>query len=226
LFDRIYVALSTDSAAGPNEHEPCVAGYAVIRDDRILELMELPGHRQVAEHLLARVASESIERDNHALRLHSPHARRLQALFADGASQNGAAGGHTTGGRTPGGRQLLARVTDPALLLRQLEGELFDRADRASLSLPCELGLDVSPLKLHLRLSRRRLQLRAGKLGRSYLRTDQSTLARLLLGMADASQAVESGKLFASTRLALEAAQALFPPLGFWSSPWDNADGY
>lgn len=235
LFDRIYVALASDAPGGSDAREPCVAGYAVIRDDRILELMELPGHAQVAEHLLARVAGESIERDNHALRLHSPHAPRMQALFADGppqqhtagnqAASHQAAGNQAAGNHATGGRQLLARITDPALLLRQLEGELLERASRAALSLPCELGLDVSPIKLHVRLSRRRLQLKPGKLGRSYLRTDQSTLARLLLGMADAGQAVESGKLFASTRLALETAQVLFPPLGFWSSPWDNADG-
>ncbi|HEX4148374.1 MAG TPA: hypothetical protein VHY20_05275, partial [Pirellulales bacterium] len=92
--------------------------------------------------------------------------------------------------------------------------------------LPCELGLDVAPHKLHLRLSRRRLQLRPGKLGRSYLRTDAGTFAQLLLGMIEAGEAVERGALFASTRLALETAQVLFPPLGFWSSPWDHADGY
>ena len=229
LFDRIYVALAT--AAEIDGQQPRVAAYAVIRDDRILELMEVPAgpgaasaaiagpgsHARVpgaAEHLLARIASESIERDSHALRLHSPHVRRLQHLFADGATAG------------TGGRQLLARVNDPALLLRQLEGELLQRAARGGLSLPCEIGLDAAPLKLLVRLSRRGLQLRVGKLGRSYLRTNQSTLARLLLGMVPAAEVVESGKLFASTRLALETAQILFPALEFWSSPWDHVDGY
>jgi hypothetical protein len=159
------------------------------------------------------------------LRLHTPHAERLQTLFADAPAACHAETNHANGQSAAGGRQLMARITDPALLLRQLENEFFQRAQRAGLSLPCELGLDVSPLKLHLRLSRRRLQLTPGKLGRSYLRTDAAMLARLVLGMADASQAVDSGKLFASTRLALETAQVLFPPLGFWSSPWDHADG-
>ncbi|HWC90711.1 MAG TPA: hypothetical protein VG433_13675, partial [Pirellulales bacterium] len=62
-------------------------------------------------------------------------------------------------------------------------------------------------------------------LGRSYLRLNQSTLTQLLLGMADATAAVERGVLFASTRLALETAQVLFPSLAFWSSPWDHIDG-
>jgi N-acetylglutamate synthase-like GNAT family acetyltransferase len=236
LFDRIYVALAAEAEV--DGQEPRIAAYAVIRDDRILELMELPeppaapgsimpaigdvGRSRenlydglgAAEHLLARIASESIERDSHALRLHSPHASRLQDLFADGAS----AGPNS-------GRQLLARVNDPALLLRQLEGELLQRAGRGGLSLPCEIGLDAAPLKLLVRLSRRGLQLRLGKLGRSYLRLNQATLTQLLLGMADATAAVESGTLFASTRLALETAQILFPALAFWSSPWDHIDG-
>jgi predicted N-acetyltransferase YhbS len=236
LFDRIYVALAAEAEG--DDQEPRIAAYAVIRDDRILELMELPeppaapgsitaaigdvGRSRAnvydglgaAEHLLARIASESIERDSHALRLHSPHAGRLQDLFADGATAGPSSG-----------RQLLARVNDPALLLRQLEGELLQRAVRGGLSLPCEIGLDAAPLKLLVRLSRRGLQLRLGKLGRSYLRLNQSTLTQLLLGMADATAAVERGVLFASTRLALETAQVLFPSLAFWSSPWDHIDG-
>ncbi len=214
-FDQIYVALD-----GPDKFELDLAGapivgYAIVKEDRVLELMTDPDHGAAAEQLLARACSEAIERDYHSLALHAPPGDRLFDVFQS-------AGGALCQREVHHGEVFMAKLLDPLGFLRALCGELHARAERAKLVRPCGLGLLFDEEKLHLTATRRSVKLSRGKLGRSYLQLNLPEFTRLVLGHLDVSEAVASGRVRASTRHAVEVAEALFPRLPFWRSPWDD----
>ena len=214
-FDQIYVAFH-----GPDRWELDLAGapivgYAVTKEDRILELMADPAHPSVAEELLARACGDAIERDDHALTLHAPPGDRLFELFERAA-------GSVYKGEVHQGQVFMAKLLDPQRFLRSLCGELHARAEAAGIERPCELGLALDDDKCQLVVSRRSVKLARGKLGRSYLRLSAPEFTRLLLGHLDVAEAIESERVRASTRHAAEMAAALFPRLPFWRSPLDE----
>lgn len=217
-FDQIYVALD-----GPDKFELDIAGspivgYAIVKEDRVLELMTEPGHRGAAEQLLARACSEAIERDCHSITLHAPPGDRLFEVF-------GSAGGALCQQEVHHGEVFMAKLLDPLAFLRAIVGELHLRAERAKLVRPCGLGLLFDEAKLRVIATRRSVKLSRGKLGRSYLRLNLPELTRLLLGHLDVREAVASGRILASTRQAVETAEALFPRLPQWRSPLDDLAG-
>ena len=214
-FDQVLIAID-----GPDrlEHDGSgspIVGYAVTRENRIIELVVDPAHPTAAEQLLARACGEAIERDVHALVLHAPPSERLFALFQ-------AAGGTLHLTESHQGEVFMVKLLDPPGMLRSLLGELHVRAEVGGLPRPCELGLRVEDLKFQLALSRRSVKLTRNKVGRSYLRLNLAEFTRLLLGHLDLEEAVAGGRLTASTRLALEIGQVLFPRLPLWRPPLDD----
>ncbi|HEU5433635.1 MAG TPA: GNAT family N-acetyltransferase, partial [Thermomicrobiales bacterium] len=214
-FDQIYVAF-----AGPDRWEldqsgAPIVGYAITREDRILELMADPAHPSAAEQLLARACGDAIERDFHSITLDAAPGHKLFELFSQ-------AGGDVCFGEIHQGEVFMARLLDPLGFLRSLCGELHSRAARAGLERPCELGLAVEDEKCRLVVSRRSVKLQRGKLGRSYLRLSAPEFTRLLLGHLELGEAAACGRLRASTRHAAEIAEALFPRLPCWRSPLDE----
>jgi hypothetical protein len=63
---------------------------------------------------------------------------------------------------------------------------------------------------------------RQPRLNRSYLSCNGAEFTRLLLGHVDIDDAVAAGRLVASTRVAHETAQVLFPQVPFWRPPLDD----
>ena len=61
--------------------------------------------------------------------------------------------------------------------------------------------------------------------GRSYLECKLTDLTQLLLGHLDVAEAVSTGKINASTRVAAETASVLFPLLPFWRPAFDDLQG-
>lgn len=217
-FDQIYVALD-----GPEKYELDIAGtpivgYAITKDDRVLELMCDPDHPTAAEQLLARACSEAIERDYHSLTLHAPPGDRLFSVFCS-------AGGEQYNHELHQGEVFMAKLLDPQGFLRALRSELHARAENARFPRPCGLGLHVHEEKLQLAATRRSVKVSSGKLGRSYLRLNLPEFTRLVLGHLDVQEAINSGRIRASTRYAVEAARILFPRLPLWRSPLDELTG-
>lgn len=217
-FDQIYVALE-----GPDKFELDIAGapivgYAIVKEDRVLELMTEGDHHAAAEQLLARACSEAIERDCHSIALHAPPGDRLFEVFRN-------AGGALCQSEVHHGEVFMAKLLDPSGLLRTLCSELHLRAEKAKLVRPCGLGLLFDEAKLRLTATRRSVKLSRGKLGRSYLRLNLPEFTRLVLGHLDVREAVECGRISASTRQAVDVADALFPRLPLWRSPLDDLAG-
>jgi hypothetical protein len=45
----------------------------------------------------------------------------------------------------------------------------------------------------------------------------------MLMGHLDVTAAAEAGRMYVSTRVAMQMAKALFPRLPSWRPPWDDA---
>ncbi|HUY35647.1 MAG TPA: GNAT family N-acetyltransferase [Pirellulales bacterium] len=214
-FDQVLIAIDGPDTLEHDGSGSPIVGYAVTRQNRIIELVVDRSRPTAPEQLLARACGEALERDDHALVLHAPPGDGLFDLFR-------AAGGTLHQTESHQGEVFMVKLLDPAGFLRSLLGELQVRAEAAGLPRPCELGLHVEELKFRLALSRRGVKLAQDKLGRSYLRLNLAEFTRLLMGHLDLDEAVAGGRLTASTRVALEIGQVLFPRLPLWRPPLDD----
>ena len=212
---QIFVA-----SIGPERQElddccASIVGYCITTDDEVLEIAADAAHPAAATQLLARACGEAIERDLNDITLHAPPDHPLHALFV---SARGTQHHH----EALQGEVFMVKLLDPLGFLRAQCGELHSRADAAGLPRPCELGLAIDGEKLRLVVSRRSVKLLRGGLGRSHLRCNIAEFTRLVMGHLDVEEAHRSGRLEASTRLAVQTAQALFPRRPCWRSPLDE----
>jgi hypothetical protein len=116
----------------------------------------------------------------------------------------------------------MARIFDADQLLMQLKPLLLRRWQEAGIEMPATLGLQVGPRKLQLAVRGRRLEIARGHLGRSYLTLSEPVFAQLLLGQHAPREEIRAGAILASTRLAVDAAEVLFPQLPLWHPGWDD----
>jgi len=219
-YDEIYVAIQGPDRLNLEEYgqdgsQSPLVGYAVTKDDRILELVTAPGNQDAAAKLLARAAREAIERYHHGVTLHAaPNDPLGQWLRAAGGVQHF----H----EAHQGEVLMAKVLQPINFLQSLCPLLHARADACRLPRPCELGLLLEGEKHRLIFSSRSVKLKSNKVGRSYLCLNGAEFTRLVLGHTDVAQATARGRMEASTRIALQTARAVFPQLPLWRPPWDD----
>jgi ribosomal protein S18 acetylase RimI-like enzyme len=216
-FDQIFVAVEgPDSQELDDVHSPIV-GYVVMRGHEIVELVASADHPQAARHLLARACGEAVERDLTSLVLHAPPHDPLHGLFQ-------AAGGSHFHHESLQGEVFMVKLLDPIGFLRRLCPELHRRAEQSRLARPFELGLLLQGQKHRLVATRRSIKLLNQKLGRSYLSMNDAEFTRLLLGHVNLDEAVASGRIEASTRVAQETASMLFPQRPLWHAPLDQID--
>ncbi len=212
-FDQIFVALEGSDHFDWASMESPISGYVVMREDRILELTARPSPTRsshlresptvsIAKQLLARACSEAIERDFYSVQLHAVPNDPLHQLFLDSA-------GELTNGEAHQGEVLMARLLDPQGFVRRMADELVRRATAASLPRTVELGLMIEGEKHRLVVSRRKVKLERGNLGRSYLKLNNREFTRLLMGHVDVGDAVERGRVRPSTRCARHRGSAV-----------------
>jgi predicted N-acetyltransferase YhbS len=213
--ERIYVAIAGPDRVELDDNMSPIVAYAATREGRILELVCSPEHPEAATQLMARVCGEAIERDFHHVRLDAAPNDRLPATFL-------AAGGTHARHEVDKGQVFMANLFRPRRWLKLLGQTLTERARAAEIRCPCQLGLLVNEEKYRLVLSRRQVQFMPGAVGRSYLRCTPYDIAQMLLGHLDIHEALVTGRLTASTRVAAELAAALFPRLPLWRPPWDD----
>jgi predicted acetyltransferase len=156
-----------------------------------------------------------MERDLNSVSFHAPPDDPLHRLFQQSA-------GTQVWQEAWQGEVFMARILEPVKLLRLMCAVLHERAAQRDLARPFELSFAVNGAKYRLVLTRRSVKVGAPRLGRSYLKMNDADFTRLLLGHLDIDEAVEAGRLQASTRIAQEAAAALFPRLPLWRSPLDE----
>lgn len=213
--DQIYVALEGPDRFDLDGLTPPIVGYAMVKDDRVVELVTSPGHSEARQHLLARACGDAVERDLRHLCLHAAPDEPLFDLFR-------AAGGSVLNSEASQGEVFMVKLLDPIGLLRDMAPELHLRAEEAQLARPCQLGLHLDGRKMRLAVSRRSVKLLRDNPGRSYLKMNLPDFTRLLLGHLNLPEAIEAGRVTCSTRLALDVAEAIFPRRPLWRPPVDD----
>ena len=214
-YDSIYVAIDGPDKLELDEELKPIVGYAVVKDGRILELMTSAEYPQAAAQLMERACGDAIERDHHPVRLDAPRDHPLHQMLVK-------AGGHFHGGLASHNMVWMVKLLEPLKLLRRLAPLFHRRAKQAKMSLPLELGIQCDDEKFRIVLSRRTARIERGKLGRSYLCMQRKQLAQLLLGHLNVAEAMDPERLTASTRVAAETAQRLFPSTSQWFPPLDG----
>lgn len=214
--DYILLAEATRSKLARGPDRRCV-GYAVARQDRLIELLVLPGYEPAAVSLLARVCREVVERGFHTLSLFLPVDHPLHEVLLTAGGQ------WCTMDNKPPGR-LICKIFQFDRYVERMFGVLHRRAREAGLALPCRLVLDVDGRSMLLALTRRSARLeRDGPTPPDVPRIacSMDALQRLLVGRleqrADADRVLQS-----SEEGAKAAAAALFSPLHAWQSLWDG----
>ncbi|HTN74637.1 MAG TPA: GNAT family N-acetyltransferase [Pirellulaceae bacterium] len=213
-YDRIYVAIDGPDSWDLNSTHPRLVGYAVMRAARMVELFAAPHRADVAPQLLARACSDAIEQDCARLQFDAPASDPLHAVFA-------AASGEAQPAATTN-RAWFIKLFEPSRWLHDLQPEFHRRLRGSDLPTAGEFGLHVSDDKWLFTIGARSVKLSAGKLGRSHLTLDATTLTRLLLGCTTLSSELASGQVHASTALATQFAESLFPAQAWWLPPWET----
>jgi GNAT superfamily N-acetyltransferase len=221
-YDRIYVALDGPDLWDLDETSTSIVGYAVLKGERVVELLTAPRRHKAAIELLAHACGDAIEHDHHSIVLHAPPDNPLHAAFAPCHEAGGGMSGGGAVSKAESACHYMARLLDPMQLLRRLCGEFGRRAEAARLPRPLELGLQVEGQKYQLELGVRGVEVVSQRMGRSYLRLNVADFTRLVLGQLDWDRAVAEKRLEASTSLAQQAGRALFPRLPLWYPPLDE----
>jgi len=218
-YDRIYVAIDGPDKLDLGEEWAPIVGYAVMRQERILEIMTERDHPRAAGALLGRACGDAMERDTHLVRIDAPADDPLHQRLVT-------AGGCHYVHEADSGEVFLVKILDPVAFLRQTASLFLDRARAARVSLPCELGLKLDQERYGLSLLPAELQIQEGKLGRSYLACSRADFTQLAFGHLDLTAAQQSGRLMASTRVAQDLAAALFLRRPLWHPPWDDQQAH
>jgi predicted acetyltransferase len=214
-YDSLLVALDGPDKLELEETIAPIVGYAVLRQERVVELLTAPNHPTAARQLLARACSDAIEHDRQDLVLNMPPNHELHQVVQ-------AAGGVVNHHEADQNEVFMVRIADPLKFLALLAPELEARAKAAGLPRGTELGLQVDDAKWRLVYGRSGIRVRTGKLGRSYLTMNRSEFTRLALGHSTVQEAAFAGRVQHSTNSALQLAGVLFPQLPLWRPGWDD----
>lgn len=219
-FHHIIIALAGPDRLDIHETAAPIVGYAVVRHNRIVELLRNEAYPTAGVQILARACSDAIERRDSEIVLEAPANDPLHGFIQT-------AGGTLHHRESFDGEVFMAKVFDPVGLLERLtplvEARFRSAVERSkSLEKGCELGLLAGDERFSIECGRRGVSIARGRVGRSYLACTAAELTRLLLGHCSAREAAEQGRLTASTQSALEIADALFPRLPTWRPMWDD----
>ena len=214
-FDSLLVALDGPDKLELEEMLAPIVGYAVLRQEQVVELCTAPGHAAAGYQLLARACAEAIERDRQDLKLFAPAGNYLHRVVCN-------AGGTLHHQEGAGGEAFMMRILKPVEFLQRLAPEFEARAKAASWPRDCELGLSIAGQRLRLVYTRRGFRVRTGALGRSYLTLNRDEFTRLVFGHSAVREMMAEDRIQVSTQTAVELAAELFPKLPFWRPPWDD----
>jgi predicted N-acetyltransferase YhbS len=213
--EKIYVAIDGPDKFELDDHLAPIVAYAAMKEGRIVEIMSSPEHPEAVAQLLARACGDAIEQDFHRVRIDAAPGHFLHAdLVAAGGTRNYHEADH--------GLVFMVKLFDLPRFISQISDELLKRARDAALARPSELGLLLGNGKYRLLIGRRKVEMVSGKIGRSYIKCTAQDFTKLLLGHIETHEAIETGRLQASTRVAEQTAAVLFPRIPFWRPPWDE----
>jgi len=225
-FDAIYVAVSGRDRWSLDAKG--IVGYAIVKQDRVIELLTSPARPDAAESLMSRVCGEFIEQDRCDLRFEGapnhPWHRRLVA-----------AGGEYHCPDRESGQVMLARVLDPIDFLTKLRGELAVRARSANLPVGAELSIRFGSFAARIAViddaeTGVNVQVECAPTvdatndpsTKGGVECDLSTFTQWMLGHVDVSASRAEARARFPHQEAFELARTLFPQLPFWHPTWDD----
>jgi predicted acetyltransferase len=211
----LIVAVDGDDGPGELDSPSRIVAYVVMHGPQLLELFCLPEFARSAPRLLVRACQDAIERDHHALAMHTPASDPLHELVV------------TAGGTWPvkdraAGPSLMLKLLDPARWIEAIFPILNRRAKHSGLPRPLQLCFDTHDEQFRLVITRRKSRLVADERVHADIHCDKSTFAALLLGNLNVAKAVAAGRLSVTDELTLRRLNALFPPSLFWQSLFDT----
>jgi hypothetical protein len=169
----------------------------------------------IATGLLERICGDVIEQTDMPIRLDAPNHNPLHKMLLN-------AGGQYYQRTVIGGEVILANVLKPIALTKQLRHQFNNRVRAGGLDLPLELGLCIDGKKYALTITPRSAKVTRGKIGRNYISISKILFSQLLIGVISAEEAAANKQLQASTRIAAQFAETLFPQLPVWLPPLDD----
>jgi len=205
-FDALYVAIRGGNKLALDDAIDRIAGYAIVKDDKILEVVTQPNEKAVKLPLINRICSDLYEADHLEFHLESPATDPVHELF------EGIPAAHST----PPGEEIVVRMPNAIQQLAEFTDVLHQRARSRGLELPLDLGLLIDGEKYGIHLGKRKGSLTDGKLGRSYLELTNAQVVRLVLGDLPIETMLQQGELTASTQVAASLAAQLFD----YDPPW------
>lgn len=194
-------------------------GYAMIRRDRVIELIVLPGFDKASVALLLRLCRDVIERGFQTITLHLPSDHRLHEVLVT------AGGCYIPGIDTPSG-ELYLRLIDVDRWIRFLSSVWHQRMRSANLPRPYKLVFEMESQMIGFTLSRRGARIMDAQDAAPDIRCRRDDFDRLLVGQLDLQKALNSQRLSVVSRQAETTLRALFPHTLVWQSPIDNRVGF
>ena len=211
----LIVAVDGDDERDEHESPSRMVGYVVMHGPQVLELFCLPEFARTAPRLLVRACQDSIERDHHALAMHTPASDPLHELVVT-------AGGTWRAKDRAAGASLLVKLLDPARWIEAIYPLLRRRAKRSGLVRPLQLCFDTGDEQFRMVITRRSSRLVADEAMHADVHCDRTTFAALLLGNLNIAKARAAGRLTVTDDETLRRLSALFPPSLFWQSQFDS----
>jgi predicted N-acetyltransferase YhbS len=193
-----------------------VRGYAFVKDHKILEIAHHPAYPQALKALLGRVRAEALERAYPEVMVHAPVDHPAIEAFRT-------ASGKIIDQDEYEGTASMYHIPNIDHFLVAILPELTQRALRAGVPLPLELGLTVGERRWLLHIEAETSRVEPDKLSRRHLTLSPATLVRLAMGHTGIDRAALEDGFESSTGTALEAARVLFPIRPLWRSPLDSA---
>lgn len=226
-YDRLYVALDGPNMFELDETRTPIVGYAVIRGERILELMVEPDRQSAAVDLLARVCDDAIEEGYNCLTYHGRPQDPLHDLFTS-------VGGTHHCEASDNGQVLMARLLQPGRLLQKLTPELHARMQVARQESPAEpiperLSLNVDGRRHAILFGRDIVAAQTGHAARqaaaNHASLNVADFTRLVLGQFDWAASPDKTSLHVSGPETERLLRVLFPSEELWRPPLDDARG-
>jgi len=214
-FEQVYVAVNGTKKMTIQGGYDAILGYAIVKDGQILELMTDGSRDDIATRLLERICGDVIEQTDMPIRLDAPHHNPLHEMLLN-------ASGQYYQRTVIGGEVILAKVFKPIALAKKLRHQFNNRVRAAGLDLPLELGLCIDGKKYTLNITPRSAKVTRGKIGRNYISVSKNVFSQLLIGVISAKEAAANERLPASTRIAAQFAETLFPQLPLWLPPLED----
>lgn len=219
--DQILLAMARDSGKRRNDATDAnVVGYAVVRDACIVEMHSLSDCTTARAQLVAQACRDAIDHNHHCVSLHTSADDPMHELLVT-------AGGSWIDHPAATGGKWMFKLLAPDRWIQGMYPLLHQRAREAGLTRPMRFDLESDRACHRLTLTKRSARLEP--INRAKLNTLQqpvccrrSTLQNLLCCNLAVPEAVDQGLFQATRSETIDELAALFQPLLFWQSPFEQ----